>query len=936
MKRGSFLVFLIILLLIVSPLASAGITGSTITGSATDDEEALPPTNEDYSPPKGKNHDESYDKSLSIEKNHEYYEKDFEEKYETYEGDKEFNVDPGTKPGDFFYFLDNAFERPGNNPEKALSYKEEKIAEAIVMVKEGKPIEAAMVLEKALEYSEIIEEEVTPELEERVEESSIQVQNVLKEIEKEVTGDEWVEVQEKFDNQFEKEGKLRTAAEVAAKINELCAELARLDPIQYEDTCKVSDEGPKWMRDKHKKWSKEQEKEAKEFGKIMKECMGTSGKDCRCEEIPFYEFSVFCEKMSDLAVECNEGKGDENACMEMEDIEMPELPEHLAYVFDKIEREFGESKFENHMPKECVEAGANNPKECMLIMIEFNSPPECKTALREAAKKGEIRGERDGKKLCDEIMFKEHTPKECIDAGARTAEECAKIMFKGKMPQKCIDAGFDGTHKGDEKECKEMMKKGDHYGGGKCLGIGNFEERLKCLEGAMRVMQDRYGMEESRFGGEMTWQCKENRIFNPEDCKRFMRDVWPQMEQQNQRKWEVERKEREVYHDYKMKGGQLCPDGICDYAEQNGMAYCPEDCGNIYGEMQQQCGPGCWWEGDHCECENMGVDCGYGCWWDSGLNRCECSEPVGGQDCGYGCWWVEQGAGGYCECSHMDEPHYDCGYGCWWEPSMNSCKCSPTVNTQITQGCMCSWGWSDNCDCGVSTKGGYCGDGICEGNEYCPEDCGTEDVSGCQCYDSYGKPTYWDSYCNCPATSDRTQTCASMGGTCCNVCADDSYISGTECNCCGSCETNSGGGDMSCTTWVSGTGTSCNPASGICCSDGYCSNMNGPGTCEGSSEGDYIQCYSDSDCSSGEVCRDAGTERSWCDATSGGGDTGCDPGEPAGGCGEGCSWDESSCMCDCPDFGCDCPDGSWSDNCDCSGHDSPITGEVIFWNYWND
>ena len=1012
MKRDGGLSLLVIILLVFSvlPIGIISAEEDFLESGTTD-------YSSDYVPSEG---DDYVGESLNGEELLTDYKKDYYEKYEEYEGDIEFDVNPGITPDNAFYFIDDFMEGVfvGNNPENALDYKEEKISEAIAMVDKGLPEEAKEVLEKAEEYNEILEEEVTPELEERIEESSMQIQNVLLEMEEELAGDEeWEDVIEKVDDAFEKEGKIRTVAQIAAKINELCAELAVLDPIQYEDTCKTGDDGPEWRKKRHREWTKEQEKEAKEFGQIIKQCFQTSGKNCRCEEVSFYEFSVFCEKMSDLAVECDEG--DENSCMEMEGVEMPELPEHLEDIFYEIESDFGESKFDQHMPLECVDAGANSPRECMLIMIEYHSPPECRVALKEAAERGEIRSERDGKKLCDEIMFREHTPQECIDAGAGTAEECARIMFRQEMPPECINAGYDGSHQGDERECKEMMKRGTHYGGGGCLGIGSVEERLRCLEGAMMGMQDRYGMGMQYEGGmgEMTWQCKENRIFNPEDCSKFMRDVWPQMEQQRVVEFDREREHREIYYEYRIKeegmdweGNVLCPDGICDYAEQNGMAHCPQDCGDIYGG--QDCGYGCWWEYDHCECGGpVGMDCGYGCWWDEGLNRCECGGPVG-MDCGYGCWWVDEYSGGYCECGTVDPAHHDCGYGCWWvdEYSGGHCECStggmdcgPGCWWEYDHcecgsgGCQCSWGWSDTCECG---SGSICGPGCWEepiGSGHCV--CGsTTIITGCQCYDSSGNPSYWDNNCNCPAVSggmgceSYTSSSSCYADSNCGVWCDGENPAGNNCYVpgyvCGSstndpCPSNSyttqyGACDYSmcpsgCTFDYSGCPSGCMTAS--VCGDGICgadetsscpSDCGGTTGCTSDSEcgtgyycgasgtcmpsgGDYITCYSDSDCGSGEVCVSPGTESSWCDATSGSNGCTCTDGywsdvcdctghESAGcDCGGSCGWSDTCDCSSCPPEEFDCGGGCMSCDGSCSCCEPPPgTGGVIFWNYWYD
>ena len=799
------------------------------------------------------------------------------------------------------------------------------------MIDEGKPLEAEQVLEKALEYSDILEDEVTPELEERVEESSMQIQYVLKEIEEQVSGSEWDDVKEKFDENFEKEGKIRTAAGIAAKINELCAELAELDPIQYEDTCKARDDAPKWMRDKHKEWTEEQKAEAKKFGEIITECFQTSGRDCRCEDISFYDFSVFCEKMSELAVECDEGN--DNACMEMEEEEMPELPEHLEDIFFEMEDKFGEAKFEKHMPEECRRERAT-PKECMLIMAEFHAPPECRVAIKEAIKSGKIRSERGARDICDKIMFKMHAPQECIDAGIKTPEACAALM----MPQECIDAGLTGEHRSDEMKCKELMKKGRYYGGGGCIGIGSIEERLTCLEGAVRGMDDMYYRPEyddrEMPDGEMTWQCKENRIHWPPDCERFMREEWPRMQEQRDKEYERNVMEREDYNMYRDQyhvddGRQLCPDGICDDWERNSGG-CFEDCGHVEPGLSggMDCGPGCYFDFyfNVCECPVM-MDCGPGCW--SEGNTCVCSS-VGGTDCGPGCWWEYD----HCKCAGCTCPdgswseNCQCGAmtGCWcgnwWS---DTCDCGI-----VSGGCQCSWGWSDVCDCGA---GGVtdCSPGCWWEYDHC--ECGDRVACSPGCWwDDYYKSCQCSAVETCPSNSYTTQygacdysmcpsgcnfnyqgcpdSCMSAGGCTCG----DGYYSDT-CDCTGheagyGCQCSWGWSD---TCQCGTTGGTCSSMGGTCCS-----------VCAG---GSYISgtecnccmiCQGDT-CPSNSYTSNAGAcdysmcpngctfDSSGCPSgcmTTGGycGDGSCNVGETPAGCPSDCGGDVG------------CPDNSWTTN----------------------
>jgi len=130
-----------------------------------------------------------------------------------------FNVNPGLTPDSPFYFLDDFFERisVGNNPKLAMQYREEKIAEAKVMVEKGKPEEAKKVLEKSLIYGSILERGVFSEMKLQAEESSTKVQEILERLKTQNSGGEWVQVAEEFDKNLAQERKIEIAAEIAPK-----------------------------------------------------------------------------------------------------------------------------------------------------------------------------------------------------------------------------------------------------------------------------------------------------------------------------------------------------------------------------------------------------------------------------------------------------------------------------------------------------------------------------------------------------------------------------------------------------------------------------------------------------------------------------------------------------------------------------------------------
>src|SRR3989344_4654412 len=366
--------------------------------------------------------------------------------------DAQLEVEAGTTPDSFLYFLDELFDGFSDD----LRVREERIAEVREMIQQGKIEDAQRALEK---YREIADK-------------------------------------------LEREEGIITAAEISSKIKELCEQLSSLDPVEYSRVCLTEDDAPDWHKKLDKRLTEEQREEAIKFGKIMGEGFETSGQQCRCEEIPFTEFAEMCAVAAPLVVKCDI-QGDEAACEKMDNLEMPELPEHLQDVLDALENDMSESQLDVHMPRECREAGATNPRECMRIMIQTNAPEECRDALLEA----NIQNERQARELCEKIMFEQNAPEECIEQGLTNPRECGKLMFQMNAPQECIDAGLTGDSRGDEKKCREIMEsqgRGERRGpqggfGGNCQGIQNPEERLKCYDGAIGGTREYRNDHDERF-----------------------------------------------------------------------------------------------------------------------------------------------------------------------------------------------------------------------------------------------------------------------------------------------------------------------------------------------------------------------------------------------------------------------------------------------------
>ena len=483
----------------------------------------------------------------------------------------EFNVDPGITPDNTIYFVKDTYQRivVGNDPERALGYREQKIAEAKAMVEKGKPEEAKQVLDRALQYGDIVEREVSPDIKERVQESVKQVQYVLDDLKEKASDEGWTGVEEKSDENLEKEKRIGTASELVAKISELCEALAKLDSLQYADTCKSKDESPRWMREQDKELTEEQEEQVKIFVKKLSQCF-ENPEECDCKGTGVQKFEDFCLERSAVAVKCKEG--DKNSCDSLESggdpIEL--LPNYLIPAFKKVEGEYMSSKFNIYAPPECAEA--KTPEECSEIMFQINAPQECVDAGLTGKSKGdEIK--------CKKIMFEKNPPKECLDAGIDSSDldaprKCAKVMFQLNAPQKCIDVGLNGESKEDERKCRELMINGEV---GKsyaqtpkfnrdCNSIQDPAEKMKCFE----------------------------EFYN--NARVSFREDFAEREM-NTREFAAEMGAKNP--------DRPCPDGFCDRFEQNNPDACPEDCG---GQRIQSCQSQQQVENLKQDCKNRGQD----------------------------------------------------------------------------------------------------------------------------------------------------------------------------------------------------------------------------------------------------------------------------------------------------------------------------------------
>ncbi len=455
--------------------------------------------------------------------------------------DAELEQGAGITPDSAFYFIDKFFDRFGSD----LANKEERVAEIKAMIQAGKTEEAKEALRRYQEYAKKVEAEIDPEQQNEVRRSAVAIKKTIEEIEGSIPE----ENKEEFNEIIASEGRIAVAAKVANKIKELCESLSKLDPLQYEQVCKTKegDDAPRWQRRLDQKLTKEQEQEAEKFFRVMSNCFRDPA-TCRCEEISVTAFAEKCKVVAPLAAKC-EQQGDEEACDEMDkETEGMEdlLPEHLQYVMARVEEEFGDAEFENHMPPECREAGIDfrdrdARKKCGTVMFEANAPEECVKALKEG--KLDISNERKAREQCEEIMFRENAPQECIDAGIKDFKECGKFMFKQNAPQECVDAGLTGESPRDGRKCEEIMKqqggdrgrgpsgRGPPAFGRNCKDIPDVQEKLKCLEEFYNAAQQggfpgQGGTGEQGDGRGFPPECEQAGARTQDSCEKIMREKY--------------------------------------------------------------------------------------------------------------------------------------------------------------------------------------------------------------------------------------------------------------------------------------------------------------------------------------------------------------------------------------------------------------------------
>lgn len=461
--------------------------------------------------------------------------------------DAQLEVGAGITPDSGAYFIEDKILSQFRGD---VENREKKIAEVREMVREGNIEAARESLERYREYAKNLESEADPEQRDEARRSAAAIRNALKEIEGEIPEGQRKEF---VGDVLEQEDSIVTAVEIADKIKELCTTLSKLDPIKYEETCVSNEDGPKWKKKLDRELTAEQEKEAKVFFRIMSQCFKDATK-CECEKISITAFAEKCSDVVPEVIKCQ--NGDESACESVDEktagIEEL-LPDYLQDVLAEVEDQMGDAEHEMYVPEVCQEAGAKDRKSCMKVMIQNGGedgeiPEECRSAMVEAIDKGAK--EKEMRAICEEIMYKESAPEECIEAGIKNHKECGRFMFAESAPQECKDAGLTGEKPSDHRKCEKIMqelrgeegREGPNRGPGRGMGINckNLEdsERLKCYDNALQnagefrddcrdnpeACKERFGFEDRRGEDERRGMPPECEGKSPEECRGIMEE----------------------------------------------------------------------------------------------------------------------------------------------------------------------------------------------------------------------------------------------------------------------------------------------------------------------------------------------------------------------------------------------------------------------------
>ncbi len=173
--------------------------------------------------------------------------------------------------------------------------------------------------------------------------------------------------------------------------------------------------------------------------------------------------------------------------------------------------------FKNYAPQECIEAGILSQDECESFMFKKSAPEDCKEA-------GIL-----NPRACEKFMFEKYGgmenipatkyPYECINANAKTLEECEAIMTKRYMPKECTIQGFD-----NEQDCETYLNK-------KHMPIECQDAGVTTRNECDKIMFKKFGPPECKIAG----------IDDEIECEVFLLNKYaPKVKCENLEDWQCE------------------------------------------------------------------------------------------------------------------------------------------------------------------------------------------------------------------------------------------------------------------------------------------------------------------------------------------------------------------------------------------------------------
>lgn len=368
---------------------------------------------------------------------------------------------------------------------KALEIKEERIAEASVMVDRKKPDEAKSALELATKAAEQAQKELDPELEKETNKKVRRAAKLLSGLQEKLPDEGWEGVEKAIDAQLSEEEKVRVALLVSKSRLSYCDSLAKqdFDLMKGDELCQI-EKSPQWLKERVEgEFTAREDNAKRQIIDSVSTCI-VDPKKCDCSQIPVSKHSQSCEVKKALAIRC-EYENDQSACSELASEKMEDfLPDFIGEEGKQTVlahlREKEQDMFSKFKPPEC--AAVSTFQDCFAVMKElYGEPPEC-----EGLNDDECIELMKSKPPETEEERKKNFPPECQEAGVANPLDCAKLMFsKYGTPPQC-----EGL---DTKECMKLMRQ-------ERPDAANFAMPPECQEAGAKEPRQCFDIMTAKFG----------------------------------------------------------------------------------------------------------------------------------------------------------------------------------------------------------------------------------------------------------------------------------------------------------------------------------------------------------------------------------------------------------------------------------------------------